>query len=243
MTLTDALFAVIAALAALTQTVAGFGFMLVASTLGALVMPMPEVVPLALPLSLVSTTWVAVDQRRLVDRRLILRTILPAMALGSGLGFLLNGALPEALMRGLLGVIVLGFVVLRLTRRARTPRPWTVWQRTPVIVAAGIAQGLFGTGGPLLVMAVEGMGLAHGQFRATLMAVWTLINTALVTAIVVGGRYDAALLWRFVIALPAVAAGVFAGQHLHKRLSPERFQIAVYMMLALAAAGLLWPKG
>ena len=243
MTLTDALFAAIAALAAMTQTAAGFGFMLVASTLGALVIPLPDVVPLALPLSLLSAIWVAYDQRRLVDRRLILRAILPAMALGTTLGFILHGALSEALMRGLLGVIVLGFVAMRLARRGHTPQPWTVWQRTPVIVGAGIVQGLFGTGGPLLVMAVEGMGLAHGPFRATLMAIWTLINTALVTAMVIDGRYDAPMLWRLGAAMPAVAAGVFAGQHLHKRLSPERFQIAVYMMLALAAAALLWPKG
>jgi uncharacterized protein len=83
------------------------------------------------------------------------------------------------------------------------------------------------------------MRLGPGPFRATLMSVWVLINSALVTAMILDGRYDLALLIRLGMAVPAVAAGVWVGQHLHRRLSPQRFQVAVYAMLSLAAVALL----
>lgn len=248
-----ALFALIAAVAGLTQTVAGFGFMLVALTFGALLFPVAELVPVALPLSLLSSIWVSFDQRRLIDRPLLLRVILPAMVCGAAVGFVLSDHAPAAALKRALGMLVLGFVGLRLwqglrARRAtqhhdgeaaNAPRPWPPWLRSGVIFAAGVVQGLFGTGGPLLVLALQGSRLPAGPFRATLMAVWVCLNSTLVTALALDGRYDSALLLRFAVAAPAVAAGVWLGQWVAARLSAGRFQVAVHGMLTCAALALL----
>lgn len=235
----DLQFVAVAALAGFTQTVAGFGFMLVASTLGALVVPVSEIVPLALPMSFMSSSWVAFDQRRLIDKRLLGYVILPAMAVGAAVGFVLSGVLPADFMRKLLGVLVLGFVAMRVLRRGRVPSAWPAWLRSGVIVIAGVVQGLFGTGGPLLVLAMEGSRLPPQIFRATLISVWALMNSALVTALFIDGRYDMTVVMRIAQAIPALALGVWAGQRLHARLSPKRFQASVYVMLTAAALSLL----
>lgn len=237
--MSDLIFVAAVFLGGVTQTVAGFGFMLCAITLSSLVMPVAEVVPLALPLSLMSASYVALQQRRVVARRLLWRQVLPVMAAGAAFGFVVAGELPATTLRRVLGAVVLLAVALGLARRGRAPAPWPMSARVAAVATAGVVQGMFGTGGPVLVLALERANLSAAAFRATLVTVWATLNGVLVLAMVAQGRYDGATALRVALAAPAVWAGVWLGERLHARLSPERFRMGVYGVLCAAALALL----
>ena len=76
----DATLAVIVLAGLIIQTMTGFGFNVVAVTLGALFLPIKAWLPIVVALNLPMSAWVAARNRADIDWDLLLRRILPVMA-------------------------------------------------------------------------------------------------------------------------------------------------------------------
>jgi uncharacterized membrane protein YfcA len=156
--------------------------------------------------------------------------------LGAPAGTWINAYLPDALLLGLFGGLVL-FVAVRMWRRvSQTPgslrprrtRPTWRWHDTGILLAAGFAtgvlSGLFGVGGgfvivPALVL-IRGMPIHRAV--ATSLLVIALVSAAGVTSYLVAGRPLALpLASLFVI---GGAGGVALGTLLGRRLSGPNLQ-------------------
>ncbi len=226
------------------QTVTGFGSMLVCVTLGALFMPLPEVLSLAVPISLLQTGYIAVRHRASIDWKLLLRAILPLMGVGAGLSLLAFGDLRSPWMRPALGVLVLTLALRELWSRLCATgvalSPLSPAVERGAIFGAGVVHGLFATGGPLLVYALGRKGLDKHTFRSTVTAVWLVLNVLLCAAYFYDGRFDGSTPLKLVWLAPALGLGVVIGEVLHRRVDEQRFQLAVFALLALAALGLLF---
>ncbi|MEZ4375521.1 MAG: sulfite exporter TauE/SafE family protein [Polyangiaceae bacterium] len=83
------------------------------------------------------------------------------------------------------------------------------------------------------------MNLNKHTFRATLTAVWLTLNSVLLVRFVSSGRIDAEVLRSLPWLVPAVPAGIFLGEKLHAKIDEQRFQLAVYGLLVVAALVLL----
>ena len=100
-------------------------------------------------------------------------------------------------------------------------------------------QGIYATGGPLLVYVVGREGWTKGQLRATLSTVWLLLNTLLVASFWFEGRYEPAVLLQVAALIPTLPLGLLIGEAIHARVDERRFRFALYGLLVVAALSLL----
>lgn len=225
------------------EAVTGFGSVVVALSLGALLMPIDVLLPILVPLNIAMTGYLVGRHWWLIDGQLLLRTVLPGMLIGMGIGYLLLPHLdPLPLKRGL-GVLILWFAGRELWRlranapaRGHTPS-WVVRLATG---AAGICHGLFASGGPLLVYALATRPLDKARLRATLVCVWFTLNGLLTLAFLIDGRLRPALPQVLAYA-PLLLLGVWLGEHLHQRFEERHFRLAIHCLLLVSGTLLLSP--
>jgi uncharacterized protein len=104
--------------------------------------------------------------------------------------------------------------------------------------SAGVTHGLFASGGPLLVYALAGTTLDKARFRATLIAVWFLLNSSLTIAFMLDGRLQPALPAVLMFA-PLLPLGIWLGSRLHHQVDEALFRKLVYGLLMAAGMILL----
>lgn len=221
----------------------GFGSMVIALTLGAQLYPIPDLLPVLVPLSVGLTGFMVLRHRAHVDLRLLLRRVFPWMVPGMAVGFAVFAAAPAALLTKLLGVFVVGVAGVELagallgTRATQLPLG-----RVPFATAtlgAGLIQGATASGGPVLVYAMGRLGLPKAIFRATLAVVWLCLNTVLVVTYIATGRLDAGNAPFVALLIPAVVGAVVLGEWLHHRLDEGGFRNLVLILLAGAGIALV----
>jgi uncharacterized protein len=223
-------FAVVVLFAYGVQTVTGFGSMLVCVTLGAHLLPIHEVVTLAVPISLVQTGYIAVRHAGGIRWRLFWGRIIPLMGAGAWL----------RIAFALLVLVLSGRELwLLFGARAAARRPIPPAAATGAMLGAGLVHGIYATGGPMLVYALGRTNLDKHEFRSTLSAIWLTLNAALAVGFLVEGRYDAAVAADLLVLLPAVPLGVLVGELVHRRVDEHRFRTAVFALLFAAAISLL----
>jgi uncharacterized membrane protein YfcA len=182
-----------------------------------------------------------VRHHRQIDRRLLLRGILPLMALGMPVGIAAARVVDGRSLETIFGVIVVVLaapeLVRALRRGAPEPRPaLPAAVRGAMLFAAGVVHGTFATGGPLVVWVADRVGLDKGRFRATLAALWLTLGIVLIASFAAAGRLSAATASGSAILVVPVVAGVTAGEWLHARVDPRGFRRAVLSLLCVAGA-------
>ncbi len=221
------------------EAITGFGSIVIALSLGALLLPINSMLPVLVPLNIVMTGFLLLRHYRHIHWPTLLRLILPLMAGGTLAGYFMRPWLGDEVLQGLFGALVLWFAARELWKiyrgihAVRHHRFWTAgWMLT-----AGVTHGLFASGGPLLVYALSGVQLDKAAFRATLITVWFSLNSLLTLVFAFDGSLLPALP-RVGAMLPALIAGVLIGELLHHRVNDEKFRVVVYGLLLLTG-GLL----
>ena len=216
----------------------GFGSALVAAAPLAAVIPIARVIPLLALLDCAGAISRGWRQRRRIDP-LLLRTLLPAMAVGQACGVLLLGKLPMHWLAAALGLFVCAYGLHGLRPAALPPaRPLLRWGWACGLVG-GLFGGLFGSGGFLYAAYLGRQTDDREVFRATqavLMAASTGLRVALCAA---AGLIDGELLLLALLAVPPMLLGGWLGHHIDLALSRERFLQLLHGTLAVAGGALL----
>lgn len=160
---------------------------------------------------------------------------------GAGLGTLMLVGLPPDALLIMIGVVVLGYVALRLLHPG-----WSLDHGTarriavPAGVSAGVLQGAVGLSAPLSVTFLSAMRLERGAFIATISGFFiamSLSQLPLLTAfgLMTGERvlYGFGALAIMLLCMPIGAA-------LARRISRETFDRVVLAILAVISVRLLW---
>ncbi len=110
-----------------------------------------------------------------------------------------------------------------------------------LLAIAGLAQGAFGTGGPLAVAATKHQFSDKSQFRTTFSTYFIVVNTLrFIQLMLIQESYAWGEVWAlWWLPLPIFVA-VWIGRHLHMRMSNGVHQQGVSLMLLIAAVALLF---
>jgi uncharacterized membrane protein YfcA len=246
-----ALATAIVLVAQLIYATVGFGAGMFAIALFALIWPdlARPVATLAL-LTLVTEVWVLTHAWRHARPRLLL-LLLPTMALGMWLGTAALAGGNVSILKRLLGLVVLaaGAWFLRSTRRgvppaaALDPPPAARgrWWALPTGLLSGVLAGLFGTGGPPVIVFLRAHGLDKSAFRATLLWYFFIMSLTRGATYIQQGLLTWQIVYAAVWLLPPTAIGIGLGMTLHDRLSERQFGTAIAGLLI--ALGLLLASG
>lgn len=219
------------------EAMTGFGSIVLAIALGALVLPIPVLLPILVPLAIVMSGYLGIRYRGHVDWRLLGRLVLPWMLPGGALGYGLKPLLGGTALQTVFGLLVAGLAARSLWA-AFQPRLIRRRVRRSLLLGAGISHGVFASGGPLLVLALTGAGADRAALRSTLAVIWLCLNSLLAAAYVLDGSMAAALP-RIPAFLPLVAAGALLGEWLHRRVDEARFRQLVLAVLVVAGLALI----
>ncbi len=225
--------------AQLVYVVFGFGSGLIAVGTLALVFPeIRDVVVLLLLVVLPAELGVAFASRRLIRWREtggLLCGVVPGVILGT---HVLKTGSPTLVLSALGAFLVTmsaGFLLLRDGFRVRWPR----WVVAPTGLVSGLLTGLFGTGGPPLIVFYHLAGLDKGGFRGNLMAVFVAMTLLRVASYSAQGLITGERLWSGLAVLPASLLGAWLGQRVHVQISEAVFRRLVSGLLGVIGALLL----
>lgn len=231
------------ALAEAVYVTLGFGAGLIA--VGGLALFLPElrdVVVLLLLVNLPAEMWVVWTSRRDIAWRGVM-VLFSGIAVGIPVGtWLLRWGRPEILLTAL-GLFLVAVGAVFLFSPARSGRTWPAWVAPPVGVLSGLLTGLFGTGGPPLVLYYQLGGAGKAAFRGHLMAIFLLMTAVRVPSYAVFGLITPTRMWSALVVLPAVLAGALLGNRIHLELGEEAFRRMVSGALVVIGLLLLIPNG
>lgn len=216
----------------------GFGGTVIVVSFGVLLMPLDELLFRVIPVNVALSAFLAARHARFIDLRLLGLRLLPLMLLGLPLGVLATRVFDGRVLRGAFGVFVVLLAARELSRRKlaeEAPPALPVPLATALLLLAGAMHGAFGAGGPVAVyVAGRRFGADKARFRATLSALWLLLNLALVATYVQRGGVQGATLRESALLLPSVALGILVGEKAHATIPKERFATGVFAVLLVA---------
>ena len=231
----------ILAMAEAVYVLLGFGAGLIAVGTMALLLPeLKDAVVLLLLVNLPAELWVVRSSWQRISWRGVL-VIFVGVALGIPLGTSLLRWGDARFLLIVLGVFLVAvgaiFLFIKDTRERQMPR----WVAGPIGVISGVLTGLFGTGGPPLILYYQFQGVDKAAFRGNLMAVFLLMTTVRVPSYAVVGLITAPRMWSALAVLPAVILGALIGNRIHLRIEESTFRRLVSAALLLIGLLLLVP--
>lgn len=163
----------------------------------------------------------------------IVGVMLPFVALGAWL----DSVVPLHALLKIYGLVILAVGIKNLVQRKQSFLPeWALWG---VLAAAGLIQGMFVSGGALLVIYAVQKLTDKEQFRATLSAVWSILNLLYAGVQLYQGHFTGEVWVMVACCIPLIVLATVVGGKLAERISQERFLKLTYVLLLFIGAVLL----
>ncbi len=236
----DILYAVtVLLLAYFVRGISGFGSGLIAVPLLALRFPLQDVVPFMLISDFSASALVGGVTFKHVAWGEI-RRLLPLSLVGVVIGTSLLVSLSPRILLTILAVFILAFALRSLLVHAGKFQPASRLWAYPAALTGGAIGGLFGTGGPPYVIYLSHRIEDKTTLRATLSGLFFLEGLIrIVTFLVVGLLHGSEVWLNCMFAAPIIIAALYAGSHVHARLTNAQMTRLIGLLLLVSSTSLL----
>jgi len=235
---TVALLALIVVLAYTVFGLTGFGSSVTAMPMMVQIIPLKTAVTLMLIFDLTAALLLGLRNRKAIDRRELLRLV-PFVLAGMTVGVVVLVKAPEHLLLLVLGCFILGYSAWSLLLK-HEPRPLGAGWSAPLGMAGGMFTALFGTGGPIYTIYLARRLADKAVLRATISTLIFITGLSRLVLFSSAGLFtQKSLPWLAAALLPCAMLGLFVGNRLHARLSPQRVVQAVWVILILGGGSLV----
>ena len=174
---------------------------------------------------------------------IVLPILIPGALIGIAAGWLLAARVNEAAVRLAVGLISIGFVVFMLLRdrlKGDAAAPANVAPGVFWGALAGFTSFVSHTGAPPLMVYVMPQRLSPRVFAGTLTMFFATVNLLKVPPYFLLGQFSRANLTASATLFPLAIAATVAGVWLVRRVSAERFYVAVLALTFLVGVKLIW---
>ena len=224
-------------LAALVQSVSGFGFAVIIMPLITLVLGLQAAAPMVALTALTVYIVNLVRYRQSINVGEAVRLGVAA-AFGVPIGIWALGNVSETLVKQVMGLVLIAYAIYALARPAASwvlSRSWVY----PAGFLAGCMGGAYNTPGPPVIVYGSLRQWPKDEFRAVLQALF-LVNAVLVVAShLLAGHVTADVLVYYLYALPALGLGIFVGSRMDRKVDRERFRILVTALILILGLSLV----
>lgn len=219
------------------ETIVGFGSTLIALTFGSFFVPLEALVALLVPLNLWISLYLAIRYWRNIRFQILVQHMLPWIAVGFPLGMLVFRRSAPSFIQTFFSSFLLIYAGLQLLRLLRTD---SISERQGfgarfldafLLFSGGFMQGLYGTGGPMIVAFGKKKLPDRNDFRATLAFLWLCLNIILTWSYWTSGRIAQSEAMQSLLLVPGLLIGIVLGEGVAKRLSTRQFELLVYLLL------------
>lgn len=219
-------------LAGLTQGLTSFGFALISVPFLSILLPIPEVVPIVVILSLGTNLIMMRDSFKEVDFRKI--GILVASSLvAAPVGALALTQVHPNLIKTTAGVVILvasGLLLLGRSFPVKSERLAFV----PVGLLSGFLNGSVSMSGPPVALFLSNQGTKKEEFRANITLYAIILNFFTLIAFLSGGLVTGSTVAKCLWLIPSMIVGVLIGSRIVSRVNQDRFKKVVLVLLLLS---------
>lgn len=233
-------FFIVILLANVVQGITGFAGTILAMPPSLLLVGYPVAKPVLNVLGLLSGIYVFAGNRKQVQYRELKKVValmVPCVAAGIGIKFLLQGQ--EKILYVALGCFVILLAVFGLAGMKKKKESRQGPGDYALLAGAGIAHGMFVSGGPLLIGYLTKRVKEKSAFRATISTVWIILNTIILFSDIYSGLWTWELLKILVCSLPFLFGGMWIGGKLYRIMSQQLFMVLTYILLFISGITLL----
>ncbi len=227
--------AVVAA-SSFAQSLAGFGFGLLAVPMMSLMVTPHDAVVVATLIGAVSTTTQAVIDRQACEWGVARRMSVAAYA-GMPIGLLAFVVVSEATMRFVLGVVVM--IATLVLARGFVARTQSRTLDAVMGFLSGVLSTSTSTNGPPLVFLLQARGMPAQTFRATLNSVFAISNIGAVSLFAVSGHVTLDGCVAATVSLPVLFVALRAGYAVRPRVDAGTFRVLVLVLLFVSGISVL----
>ena len=207
----------------------------------ALVLPVALAVGVLLPMLMVGDVFALYMYWKEWDLDLVKR-MLPAGVVGALAGTVLLAWLPPDGLRILLGIFVLVVVAYKfLSDRIQAIRyEPRAWHAPAAGLLAGVASGMFNSGGPAFNSYLLLQKLKARPFIATTAIYFALLNLIKVPGFLYTGVLNLPLLFSLWWVFVFIPVGIWVARITLTRLSPSAFEWIIIVLLIFSSLSLFW---
>lgn len=235
--MTPQLLAGIVLVAAMLQTLSGFGFAMVLMPVAVHLVGIYTAAPFVAAVALSLYAINLVRQRRALDWSELWRLGLVA-ASGAPVGIWLIARIDEQIIRTALGVLLAGYALYALLGQKKKKPIGQRWAYVSGF-AAGCLGGAYNIPGPPLILYGSLRQWPHQRFRAVLQAIFLVNGLIVVSMHLLTHHYTHAvrtLLWP---AFPALLGGVILGAQLDRHLHPHHLRTLIMVLIFVLGLSLI----
>jgi uncharacterized membrane protein YfcA len=223
---------VIICIAAILQSISGFGFSLLAMPLLSVFVDIHDAVVIATLCGIFTNAVHLKKDHQLVERSIARRISLSAL-IGMPMGVVVLTVFSATQMRLIIGVVIVALVILMM-------RNFTLKSENAKIdVVLGVFSGVLATSvstnGPPLVFLLQSKQLDAWRLRATLSYVFTISGFASFIVLMVAGKGSVEAFQYALISLPAMYLGTLVGRRMRNAITQEVFTRVMYVLLIATA--------
>jgi uncharacterized membrane protein YfcA len=206
---------------------------------------MEFLIPVFVPLNIVLSAYIVYRNWQYIEVQFLFRQVLPIVCFGAIIGLYIFNNFPNDRLKLIFGICVFLFSLYELIMMMR---PEKVFSANPPpgkiqsflwLFGGGVMQGMYASGGPMVVYLAGKKSLSKQAFRATLSTLWLIVNILLFSIHILYGKITVETLKIDALLLPSVFVGLYIGDKLHNNLVERHFRIAVYGLLVFAGAFLI----
>lgn len=223
--------------AAFVRGMFGFGDAMFAMPLLSLVVGVHTATPLIAMCAATIATLILLRERAGVDLKSVGPVILAALV-GIPLGVYGLTALPEALVKGMLGVIVISFAVFSLSH-LELPELKNTQLGYVFGLVAGVLGGAYNTQGPALVIYATMRRWPRDEFRANLQSILLPTCAFILVNHWWQGLWKPPVFWLYGASLPILLVAPVLGRLVSKRVPQRAFARCIYVLLIVVGLILL----
>lgn len=230
------LFLIILFTANVIQAITGFAGTLLAMPLSMMLIGVHEAKVILNIMAVLSCLILASKSRKHIQPKILLN-IIEWMAVGMVFGIWIFEHLSLNILLPFYAIMIILIALKKLL--IKNEIKMSKWMLNGVLLAAGIIHGMFVAGGALLVVYASTVLKNKENFRATVAAVWVVLNTGLMISDFVQGYMTPGVIKMAGISILPLLLAIYVGNKIHERIDQKVFMKITYALLLASGISIL----
>ncbi len=230
----------------IVEVISGFGSTIVTVSLGAIIYPIDKIIFVLFPLGITLSSYIVIKHRKHLKPEILTKEVLPFMGTGFVMGIYILSTFSISSLKNFYGILVLILglrgLYLNIFKNDIVQKPISKNASSLFIFLSGIVQGIYSSGGPLLVYGLSSKNIDKDTFRVTLSSVWLIFSILLFSFYLITSKSDLKDLTLSVYLIPSLIIGIFVGEKIHHLINERYFKILIFSILLIAGISLSLSK-
>lgn len=233
------IFFIVLFVANVIQAITGFAGTLLAMPVSILLLGVNKAKVILNIMTFLSCLCIALKERKYI-RYSILGKIILFMGIGMAVGVLLFENISLDFLLLLYGILIIAIACKNIFGSRKKKKVVKKSLMTVSLLAAGVIHGMFVSGGALLVIYATSVLKEKKTFRATIAAVWVILNGGLMVSDYIHNCITGEVIKIIVLGIVPLFVAIAIGNKIHDQINQKIFLTITYILLLISGLSIIF---